>query len=126
LGVGRAYLRLAFVEEASNRAICFNCRHPRYPELPPDRFPQPVRGNRLSWGNLEVCESLAQKGRARRGLAKSFVAGFSQRLDRVMHIARDQDAAGPRFPLYACGDVHAIAVEVIAIDDQVDRLGCTS
>ena len=42
--------------------------------------------------------------------------------DRVMDVARDHDAARRRFGLQPRRDVHAIAVEVVAIDDQVAEM----
>ena len=39
-----------------------------------------------------------------------------------MHVARDHDATRRRFRFQPCRDVHAIAIEIIAIDDQVAEM----
>ena len=45
--------------------------------------------------------------------------GFEPASHCLMNSARDHDAAGRRLRLQPCGHVHAVAVEVVAFDDQV-------
>ena len=48
--------------------------------------------------------------------------GLEPARDRVVHVTRDHDAAGRRFRLQPGRDVHAVAVEIVAIDDQVAEM----
>jgi hypothetical protein len=59
-------------------------------------------------------------------LESEFAQGVEPRpeatLDRFAHRTRDNDPARWRFGLQASRDVHAIAVEIVAIDDQVAKV----
>ena len=64
----------------------------------------------------------ARTGRSmffRRGSPRSSNVAFSRPVDRFVHGARDHDPTRRRFRLQPRGDVHAIAVEIVAVDDQV-------
>ena len=43
-------------------------------------------------------------------------------VDRFTHCARDKDASSRRFRLQPCRDVHTVAIEIVAIDDQVAEM----
>ena len=55
-------------------------------------------------------------------LAQGVELRLEAALDRFAHVARDDDPARRRLGLQAGRNVHAIAVEVVAIDDQVAEM----
>ena len=55
-------------------------------------------------------------------LAERGVADRQLRLDVVVGGAGDRDAAGLGERLHAVGDVHAVAVDVVAFDDHVAKI----
>ena len=57
-------------------------------------------------------------GQALNWLGRGTKAAFTA-CDGIVHVTRNHDAARRRFRLQPCRHVHAIAIKIVAIDDQV-------